>query len=162
MYSDVNKTKSSIFLSVRVKVSNYAIYISNRIGLTRLLFRLGLYSSTSLSTARNNWASAPSDMKELDAMMFLDLFNNKNQVDEGINKESNASKVASDRHLNIPLTIITSEYLRNYSDAWDNQVSLKKWSDTSKHIVVEGAGHAVHWSNPNVVNREILEILDFN
>ncbi|MBN1906523.1 MAG: alpha/beta hydrolase [Deltaproteobacteria bacterium] len=162
MYSDVNMAKSSTLLSVRVKLSNYAIYISNRIGFTRLLFRFGLYSSTSLSTARNNWASAPSGLKELDALMFLKLFNNKNQVDEGNNKESNASKVASDRHLNIPLTIITSEYLRSYSDAWNNQVNLKKWSDTSKHIVVEGAGHAVHWSNPNVVNREILEILDMD
>ncbi len=159
MYSDVNMAKSSTRLYIRVKLSNLAIYISNRIGLTRLLFRCGLYSSTSLSTARNNWASAPLGLKNLDAMMFLRLYNNKNQVDEGVNKELNASKVASNRHLNIPLTILTSQYLRNYNDAWKNQVGLKNWSDTSKHIVIDGAGHAVHWTHPNIVNREILEIL---
>lgn len=162
MYSDVNKMKSSTFLYIRVKLSNWAIYISNRIGLTRLLFKCGLYSSTSLSTARNNWVLAPPGLKDLDAMMFLRLFSNKNQVDEGNNKESNASKVASNRHLNIPLTIVTSQYLRSYNDAWNNQVGLKNWSDTSKHIVVDGAGHAVHWTHPNIVNREILEILDMD
>jgi pimeloyl-ACP methyl ester carboxylesterase len=160
MYSDVNMAKSSTLLYVRVKLSNWAIYISNRIGLTRLLFRCGLYSSTSLSTARNNWASAPLRWKDMDAMMFLRLFNNKNQMDEGDNKESNASKVASDRHLNIPLTIVTSQYLRNYNDAWKNQVGLKNWSDTSKHIEVDGAGHAVHWTHPNIVNREIFKTLE--
>jgi pimeloyl-ACP methyl ester carboxylesterase len=159
MYSDVNMAKSSTLLYVRVKLGNYAIYISNRIGLTRLLFRCGLYASTSLNTARNNWASAPPGLKNLDAMMFLRLFNNKNQVDEGNNKELNASKVASNRHLNIPLTIVTSQYLRNYTDAWKNQVDLKNWSVSSKHIVVDGAGHAVHWTHPNIVNSEILEIL---
>ena len=162
MYSDVNRAKSSTLLYLRVKLSNWAIYISNRIGFTRLLFRCGLYSSTSLSTARNNWASAPFGLKNLDAMMFLRSFNNKNQMDEGNNKESNASKVASNRRLNIPLTIVTSQYLRSYSDAWKNQVGLIKWSDTSKHIVVDGAGHAVHWTHPNVVNREIREILDMD
>jgi len=60
----------------------------------------------------------------------------------------------------IPLAIVTSQYLSNNSDAWKNQVGLKKWSDKSKQIVVDAAGHAVHWTHPNVVNREILKMLD--
>lgn len=104
---------------------------------------------------------ATRQLMELDAAMFLRTFNNRNQVDEGINKEKNAYTVLSHGDLgDIPLRIITSEELNNYPESKENQLNLLKWSADSKQIVVKGSGHAVHWFNPEVVNKEILALLD--
>jgi pimeloyl-ACP methyl ester carboxylesterase len=40
------------------------------------------------------------------------------------------------------------------------QLNLLKWSTNSKQIVVDGAGHAVHWSNPELINTEILNMIN--
>ena len=42
----------------------------------------------------------------------------------------------------------------------DDQLNLKKWSADSKQIVVKGAGHAIQWYHPEVVDAEILDILN--
>ena len=97
---------------------------------------------------------------EINAAMFLKNFNNGNQVDEGRNKEINANKVASKGFLNdIPLRIITSEEINSYKEARANQLNLKQWSTDSKQIIVKESGHAIHWVHPEVINKEILELL---
>lgn len=160
MYS--NRVKPSTFAFVRASIFHKTIFLLNKSGISRLLFNTVYnYSSTVLSTARNNLSLAPDSFVKLDEAMFLRTCLNSNQVDEGNNKEKNALKVLSNGYIkDIPLRIITSEELNNYKESKENQLNLKKWSTDSKQIVVKGAGHAVHWSHPEVINAEILDILN--
>ncbi|MDF2674057.1 MAG: putative hydrolase or acyltransferase of alpha/beta superfamily [Clostridiales bacterium] len=160
MYSNVEK--ASVLVKLRTSVFNNLIYLFNKSGIARLLINVipSFYSSTVLVTARNNFQFAPENFKKLDAAMFLKTFNNKNQVDEGKNKEINANKVASNGHIeDIPLRIITSEEINSYKEARTNQLNLKQWAADSKQIIVKGAGHAIHWAHPEMINKEILDLL---
>lgn len=161
MYSSM--VKPSVFASMRASLFNSSIYLLNKIGISRLLFNIvpNFYSSTVLSTARNNLSLTPDNFKKLDEAMFLRTFNNKNQIDEGKNKEMNALIVVSEGYINdIPLRIITSEEINSYKEAGENQLNLKKWSTDSKQTIVKGSGHAIHWYHPEVINNEILDILN--
>lgn len=161
MYFDMVKASKLAYL--RASMVNNLIYLLNKSGVTRLLFNSlpNFYSSTPLSSARNNLALAPDNFKEIDRAMFLKTFNNRNQVDEGDNKEINANRVAANGYLkDVPLRIITSEELNSYKESRENQLNLKNWSTDSKQIIVKGAGHAIHWANPELINNEILEILN--
>ncbi|MHB8074012.1 hypothetical protein [Desulfosporosinus fructosivorans] len=157
--------KASKFAYMRASINNNSIYLINKLGISRLLFNIlpNFYSSTALATARNNLALAPNNYKEIDLAMFLKTFNNGNQVDEGDDKEINAKKVVTNGYIKyIPLRIITSEELNNYEESKENQLNLKKWSADSKQIIVKGSGHAIHWSNPEVINNEVLAIINNN
>lgn len=157
-----NMKKQSSFAYARTSIFKKAIRFVNKIGITRLLFSTVYpYSSTPMSTGRNGMALATEHLKKLDAAMFLRTFNNRNQVDEGKNKEKNAFDVLSHGYIgDIPLRIITSEELNNYPESKENQLNLLKWSTNSKQIVVDGSGHAIHWTNPSVINTEILDLLN--
>lgn len=147
---------------MRTALFKGAISLGNNIGVTRLLLHT-VYpcSSTPLSTGRNGMEGVPEQFKKIDEAMFLRTFNNKNQVDEGNRKERNASDVLAHGYIgNIPLRIITSKELNNYPESKENQLNLLKWSTNSKQIVVDGAGHAVHWRNPELINTEILNIIN--
>ena len=154
--------KPSAFAYARTRIFKKTISLFNKTGITRLLFNTVYpYSSTPMSKGRYGMTQVSRQLKELDAAMFLKTFNNRNQVDEGINKEKNAYTVLSHGDIgDIPLRIITSEELNNYPESKKNQLNLLKWSTDSKQIVVEGSGHAVHWFNPEVINREILALID--
>ncbi len=41
-----------------------------------------------------------------------------------------------------------------------SQIALKEWSTDSKQIVVNGAGHAIHQYDPDVVNNEIKKLIE--
>lgn len=157
-----NMEKPSAFAYARTRIFKKTISLFNKTGITRLLFNsVYPYSSTPMSKGRYGMTQASPQLKELDAAMFLRTFNNRNQVDEGINKEKNAYTVLSHGDLgDIPLRIITSEELNHYPESKKNQLNLLKWSSDSKQIVVEGSGHAVHWFNPEVINKEIESLLD--
>ncbi len=157
-----NMQKPSTFAYARTRIFKNTIFLFNKTGITRLLFNTVYpYSSTPMSKGRYGMTQASRQLKELDAALFLRTFNNRNQVDEGINKEKNAYTVLSHGDLgDIPLRIITSQELNNYPESKENQLNLLKWSTDSKQIVVEGSGHAVHWYNPEVINKEILALLD--
>lgn len=161
MYS--NMVKPSTIATIRASIFHKSIYLLNKSGISRLLFNIvpNFYSSTPLATARNNLVLAPDNFEELDAAMFVKTCLNRNQVDEGKNKETNALGVVANGYINdVPLRIITSEVLNNYEESKENQLNLQKWSTDSKQIVVTGSGHAIHWYNPEVINNEILEILN--
>lgn len=162
MYKNMKKT--SLLATMRFSLFNNSITLINRIGITRLLFNIpNFYSSTIPSAARNKLSLAPEAFKELDEAMFLKTLNNKNHIDEGKNKEANASKVAANGNIgSIPLRIITSEVLNSYKESAENQINLKEWSTDSKQIVVDGSLHHVHWFHPEIINKEILELLDSN
>lgn len=160
MYTNMQKQSSLAY--ARTSIFKNAIYFINKTGITRLLFSTVYpYSSTPMSTGRNGMALATEQLRKLDAAMFLRTFNNHNQVDEGKNKEKNAFDVLSHGYIgDIPLRIITSEELNNYPESKENQLNLLKWSTDSKQIVVDGSGHAIHWSNPRVINTEIIDLLN--
>lgn len=157
-----NMQKQSSFAYARTSIFKNAIYFINKTGITRLLFSTVYpYSSTPMSTARKGMALATEPLKKLDAALFLRTFNNRNQVDEGKNKKKNAFEVLSHGYIgDIPLRIITSEELNNYPESKENQLNLLKWSTNSKQIVVDDSGHAIHWSNPGVINNEIFDLLN--
>lgn len=50
--------------------------------------------------------------------------------------------------------------MNHYPESKENQINLLKWSTDSKQIVVEGSGHAIHWFNPEVIDKEISALLD--
>lgn len=160
MYSVVKPP--STFARLRFSCTNFLIYAANKTGLSRLLFRFvpGFYMKTPLGAARNHLDKTPQGFPELDAAMFLKTFDNANQVAEGDNKVENCATVASHGYLgDIPLTILTSQQLRDSSESWENQQNLKKWSHNASHILVPGAGHAIHWTHPEVINEAIRRML---
>lgn len=161
MYTNIKKQSSFVYL--RTSIFKGSISLANNIGLGRLLLHtIFPYDSTPLSTGRNEMSGASEQLKNLDESLFLKTFNNRNQKDEGKNKEKNAATVLSHGYLgDIPLRIITSEELTNYEESKENQLNLLKWSANSRQVVVDGAGHAVHWFNPEVINKEILELLKY-
>jgi pimeloyl-ACP methyl ester carboxylesterase len=156
-----NKVKASGLIRLRTSIKNNLIFFLNKTGITRLLFQIaGFYDTTSLATARNNLKQAPESFKKIDQAMFLRTFNNKNQCDEGDNKENNANTVTANGYLtDVPLRIITSEERNSYKGEAQNQVNLKKWSQNSEQIIVKESGHAIHWVHPEVINNEILNLI---
>ncbi len=160
MYTNIKKQSSFAYL--RTFLFKGTISLANNIGIGRLvLHTIYPYDSTPLSTGRNVMPGVPEQLKKLDESLFLKTFNNQNQIDEGKNKEKNATIVLSHGYIgDMPLRIITSEELTNYHDSKENQFNLLKWSTNSKQVVVNGAGHAIHWFNPELINSEILELLN--
>jgi len=117
------------------------------------LARLVLYHTGYIS---KNLKLLPDNLKQLYLVMSLKTMFNKNIVDEGNMTKADAKTVLANGHLgNIPLRIVTSE--SNSLDAkWENsQEALKDWSTDSMQIVVKGSTHAIHQTNPNIINNEI-------
>lgn len=160
MYTGLEKLPSETFAYKRTLFTKKAMSIANEIGAFRLLLNTVYpYSSCILSIGRNGMEQAPEQLKEIDQSL-IHTFNNKSQVGERDWKEVNAFKILEDGYLgDIPLRIITSEYLNNYDDSKRLQNELLSWSTDSKQTIVEGAGHAVHWYRPDLINVEILNIL---
>ncbi len=100
----------------------------------------------------------PDDLKQLYLGMTIKTMYNKNIIDAGKGAKANAETVMENGHLgSLPIRILTAP-----SDPeWDNsQIALKEWSIDSKQIVVNGAGHAIHQHNPDVVNNEIKKLIE--
>ncbi|SHH58278.1 Pimeloyl-ACP methyl ester carboxylesterase [Sporobacter termitidis DSM 10068] len=160
MYVDMPRAFDFAF--ARTAIFKGTISLANKTGIIRTLFHTVYpYSATPMSTGRSGFELAPEQLKKLDRALFLRTFNNRNQVDEGNRKEENAFTVLSNGYLgDIPLRIITSEYLNSYPESAGEQLRLLEWSTDSKQIIVDGANHAVHWSNPGVINKEIVDLLN--
>ncbi|WP_291580890.1 alpha/beta hydrolase [Clostridium sp. UBA6640] len=100
----------------------------------------------------------PDDLKQLYLGMAVKTMYNKNIIDEGNRAKANAKTVLENGHLgSLPIIILTAP-----SDSeWDNsQIALKEWSTDSKQIFVNGAGHAIHQYNPDVINNEIKKLIE--
>lgn len=160
MYTGFDQLPSTTFAYKRTLLSKKALSFANNIGALRLLLNTFYpYSACILSTGRNDMQTAPDDLKNIDQSL-IKTFNNKNQIAERDWKEDNAFKVLDEGYLgDIPLVIVTSEYLNSYEDSKKLQSELLSWSTDSKQIVVEGAGHAAHWYEPKLINDEIINIL---
>ncbi|WP_461615512.1 alpha/beta hydrolase [Clostridium sp. Marseille-QA1073] len=100
----------------------------------------------------------PDDLKQIYLGMAVKTMYNKNIIDEGNGAKANAKTVLENGHLgSLPIRILTAP-----SDPeWDNsQIALKEWSTDSKQIVVNGADHAIHQYNLDVVNNEIKKLIE--
>ncbi len=103
--------------------------------------------------------SVPGTFTEIDQSLIRTLFN-RNQIEEGDRKEKNAFQVLEAGPLDgIPLIIITSSDLNGYEDGRKNQAERLEWSSDSKQILVDGAGHAVHWHDPASIHAAIQDLL---
>jgi Predicted hydrolases or acyltransferases (alpha/beta hydrolase superfamily) len=119
-------------------------------GIARLVLYHTDYYSKSLKLL-------PEDLKQLYLAMILKTMYNKNIINEGNMAKANAKTVLENGHLgNLPIRILTAPG----DSEWENsQRSLKEWSTDSKQIVVNGAGHAIYHSNPDIVNSEIEKLI---
>lgn len=137
------------------------ISVLKQFGILRLMFNSSGFCD-SVYSARNKFSLEPKELKVLDESMYLKNVVNKNKSDEQKNIKTNAAKVVSKGKLsNIPLRILTSESEAAADTKWEkSQEAFKSWSSDSKQIVVSNANHNIHQYAPEVVNREILDILD--
>lgn len=152
-----------LLLRVRVALFNAFIDFANATGLSRLLFHVvpGFYDATPLGAARNGLRGTPAEFKVLDTALFLRNLDNRNQLDEADLKPSNCATVAAHGRLgNLPLIVVTSGQLYSHAPSRENQEGLKGWSAVSEQVIVPDAGHAVHWSHPEVVLAAIRRLLE--
>ncbi|MCT8975183.1 alpha/beta hydrolase [Clostridium sp. CX1] len=123
------------------------------VGIARLILNhTDLYSK--------NFKSLPDDLEQLYFGMFLKTMFNKNIVEEGKMGKASAKLIIANGHLgNLPLRILSAPSDTEWNDS---QVALKEWSKDSEQIVVNGARHAIHQSNPEVVSEQIKKLLENN
>lgn len=161
MYTGLERLPSTTLTYKRTLLTKKAMSFANQIGIFRLLLNTVYpYSSSVLSTGRNGMEQAPQQLKEIDQSLIR-TFNNRSQIGERDWKEDNAFKILEDGDLgDIPLRIVTSEYLNDYDDSRRLQKELLEWSTDSRQTIVAGAGHAVHWYQPDLINEEILDLLE--
>ncbi|MBU5484157.1 alpha/beta hydrolase [Clostridium sp. MSJ-11] len=135
-----------------LKVTNSTVF-TNKLLKSTGIARLALYHTDYYS---KKLKLLPGDLKQLYMAMTLKTMYNKNIIDEGNMAKNNAKVVLENGHLgSLPIRIVTAP-----SDLeWDSsQRDLKEWSTDSQQIVVNGAGHAIHHSNPDVINNEIKKL----
>ena len=143
---------------------SYARMLRN-IGIHRLLVNMSPEFITLVNSNRNNLSLIPEELRKIDNAMFLKTQGNKNFIEELKNLKTNAFKVLENGRIDdIPLRIITSEISSKRplnGDEWENsQEAFKEWSTDSKQITVNEAEHYIHQYAPNIINKEILEILN--
>jgi pimeloyl-ACP methyl ester carboxylesterase len=116
--------------------------------------RLALYHTNYYS---KHLKLLPDNLKQLYIGMILQTMYNKNIIDEGNRAKDNAKTVLANGHLGkLPIRILTAPD----DSEWDSsQKAFKEWSSDSKQTVVNGAGHAIHQSNPDVINNQIEELI---
>ncbi|NRY58940.1 alpha/beta fold hydrolase [Clostridium beijerinckii] len=132
------------------KSTEYAFKFLKSIGIARLIVNHTDYFS-------KNFNLYPDNLKQLYLSMILKTMYNKNIIDEGNQGKTSAETVLENGHLgDMPIKILTDPY----DSAWNNtQAELKEWSTNSEQVVVDGAGHAIHHTHPDIINNEILELI---
>ncbi|CUU48999.1 alpha/beta fold hydrolase [Clostridium beijerinckii] len=132
------------------KSTEYAFKVLKSIGIARLIVNNTDYFS-------KNFNLYPDDLKQLYLSMILKTMYNKNIIDEGNQGKTSAETVLENGYLgDMPIKILTDPY----DSAWNNtQAELKDWSTNSEQIIVDGAGHAIHHTHPDIINNEILELI---
>lgn len=120
-------------------------------GIARLL----LYHTNYYSKQTN---LLPNDLKQIYLSMTLKTMFNKNIIDEGKLAKADTKIILENGHLgNLPIKILTAPD----DSEWNNsQMALKEWSTDSEQIVVNGAGHAIYQSNPDIINKEIKKLIE--
>jgi pimeloyl-ACP methyl ester carboxylesterase len=133
------------------KSREYTFKFLKSIGIARLIVN----HTDSFS---KNFNLYPDDLKQLYLSMILKTMYNKNIIDEGNLGKASAETVLENGHLgDLPIKILTAPY----DSAWNNtQAELKDWSTNSEQIVVDGAGHSIYHTHPDIINNKILELIN--
>lgn len=133
------------------KGTEYGYKFLKSIGIARLVVNHSNYLVKNLKLF-------PDDLKQLYLSMAIKTMYNENIIDEGKLAKINAETVLKNGHLdNLPIKIITAPD----DEIWNNsQAALKDWSSNSEQIVVYGAGHSIHYTNPDLINNEILKLIE--
>lgn len=133
------------------KCTAYSYKFLKSIGIARLVINHTNYYSKNLNLL-------PDNLQQTYLSMILTTMYNTNIIDEGNLARSNAKTVLENGHLgDLPMKILTAPD----DDVWNNsQSKLKEWSTNSEQIVVDGAGHAIYHTHPDVINNEILKMIE--
>lgn len=133
------------------KSTAYSYKFLKSIGIARLVINHTNYYSKNLNLL-------PDNLQQTYLSMILTTMYNTNIVEEGNLARNNAKTVLENGHLgDLPIKILTAPD----DDIWNNsQAKLKEWSTNSEQIVVEGAGHAIYHTHPDVINNEILKLIE--
>ncbi|MEC0124938.1 alpha/beta fold hydrolase [Paenibacillus pabuli] len=128
------------------------------------LFRLSMQSDTVIEASnanRNGLKLVPDELKKIDTTALLLHYGNANTVDELREMKTNAKVVVDNKKpLPFPLTILTADYFGASEPIWDKtQAEFTSWSEHSKHITVKDTEHYIHQYHPDLVAKEILELI---
>ncbi|MDI6619542.1 MAG: alpha/beta hydrolase [Clostridiales bacterium] len=130
-------------------------------GIARLLYKIDGFADF-LNSERNGLKLLPENLKKIDETATLLKANNKNITDEMRRSQENAREVIKGGKINnIPLTVITSGDFGKASKAWlSSQDDLLNWSKTSKQVVVNDSRHYIHQYHPEIIAKEIIELIN--
>jgi pimeloyl-ACP methyl ester carboxylesterase len=133
------------------KSTAYSYKFLKYIGIARLVINNTNYYSKNLDFL-------PDNLQKTYLSMILTTMYNTNIIDEGNLASSNAKTVLENGGLgDLPIKILTAPD----DDVWNNsQAKLKEWSTNSEQIEVDGAGHAIYHTHPDVINNEILKLIE--
>jgi pimeloyl-ACP methyl ester carboxylesterase len=100
----------------------------------------------------------PTELKRIDEIMFYNKLGNAENrsalryINENAKKVIEAGKLGS-----IPLTILSV----GEDPKWmASQEALKTWSINSEQEFISGAAHYIHWSEPEIVIKKILKLVN--
>jgi pimeloyl-ACP methyl ester carboxylesterase len=129
-------------------------------GLIRFLYTFDGFAD-SINNERNKLQLLPDKLKELDRTAILLVANNRNVTDEMRQSQNNAKRIIQDKkQLDIPLTVITAGSFGKAEKSWlETQQKLKLWSTSGKQIVVEDAQHYIHQYHPEMIVKEIQDLV---
>ncbi|MBV7508982.1 alpha/beta hydrolase [Bacillus sp. sid0103] len=129
-------------------------------GVARVMYHFEGFAE-SLGSERNGLKQLPNELKELDRISTLLKASNKNITDEMRQSKLNARKVLKgEKPLEVPMTVITAGRFGKQQSEWiDSQAILTSWSDRGKQVIVEDAEHYIHHYHPDLVAKEILNIV---
>lgn len=134
------------------KSTEYTYKFLKSFGIARIVINHTNYISKDLKLL-------PDNLKQTYLAMSLNTMYNKNIIDEGNLSKSNAKTVLENGHLgDLPIKILTNS---DDDDVWNkSQAALKEWSTNSEQIAVNGAGHAIYHTQPDIINKEILKLIE--
>lgn len=127
-------------------------------GVFRVLYHI---NENSFGMQRNNLENVPNNLKDVEKVSMLLKLGNKNQTDELRQIQKNAEKVLkANKGLDVPLTIITADSFGDLKQDWlESQEEFSSWSTKGKQIMAKDSRHYVHHYQPELVVKEIMNIV---
>ncbi|MDF2834537.1 MAG: alpha/beta hydrolase [Paenibacillus sp.] len=132
-------------------------------GLLRVLYRFDGFEDW-VNDQSNEQKLLPEPLKELNRLSALLKAGNRNMTDELRQSRENAEVVLQGKKpLDIPITVLTADYLGKLDDdpSWKvSQAALPTWSASGKQVVVKDSSHYIHAYRPDVVVEELLKLTE--
>ncbi|EFM09651.1 alpha/beta hydrolase fold protein [Paenibacillus curdlanolyticus YK9] len=130
-------------------------------GLLRALYQFDGFAEW-VNSESNGERLLSDEMKKISKTAMLLKVGDRDMTDEMRQSTNNAKTVvAGPKPLQVPMTVLTADYLGKLSkDAkWqESQAALPSWSVNGKQIIVKDSSHYIHGYQPDVVVGELLEL----